>query len=201
MTLKAPTSPLSLSEHTVAETVAVVGAGICGLFTSLALSRKGFKVTLFERDTPPPEGNADQAFFTWERRGAAQFRHPHAFLGLMCSVLEKHYPDLLEEFFAAGARKVAFADTIPEQLKAQYTPEPGDEKMWVLMCRRATMETVVRRYVEHNSTVHIENSKYVTQVFTEADTEHPQNRVATGIELTDRVHANRKSVHLSLIHI
>ena len=195
MTSEAPTSPLSRSEHTDTETVAVVGAGICGLFTSLALSRKGFKVTLFERDMPPPEGNADQAFFTWERRGAAQFRHPPAFLGLMCSVLEKHYPDLLEEFFAAGARKVAFADTIPEQLKAQYTPEPGDEKMWVLMCRRATMETVVRRYVEHNSTVHIENSKYVTQVFTEADTEHPQNRVATGIELTDRVHANKKSVH------
>ena len=37
-----------------------------------------------------------------------QFRHPHAFLGLMCSVLEEHYPDLLKDFFAAGARKVAF---------------------------------------------------------------------------------------------
>ena len=33
-----------------AETIAVVGAGICGLFTSLALSRQGFDVTLFERD-------------------------------------------------------------------------------------------------------------------------------------------------------
>ena len=186
-------------EHTrtsaPAETVAVVGAGICGLFTSLALSRKGFDVTLFERDTPPPDGNADQAFFTWERRGAAQFRHPHAFLGLMCSVLEEHYPDLLEDFFDAGARKVAFADTIPDQLKDQYEPEPGDEKMWVLMCRRATMETVVRRYVEHRSTVKIENSKYVTQVFTEADTEHPQDRIATGIELTDRINENQKSVH------
>ena len=41
-----------------AETIAVVGAGICGLFTSLALSRQGFDVTLFERDTPPPEGDA-----------------------------------------------------------------------------------------------------------------------------------------------
>ena len=30
------------------ETIAVVGAGICGLFTSLALSRQGFAVTLFE---------------------------------------------------------------------------------------------------------------------------------------------------------
>lgn len=195
MTSSASTPHSPLAETSDAQTVAVVGAGICGLFTSLALSRRGFDVTLFERDTPPPEGDADQAFFTWERRGAAQFRHPHAFLGLMCSVLEEHYPDLLEDFFAAGARKVAFADTIPDQLKDQYQPEPGDEKMWVLMCRRATMETVVRRYVERNSTVQIENSKYVTQVFTEACTENLQNRVATGIELTDRIHANQKSRH------
>ena len=33
---------------------------------------------------------------------AAQFRHPHAFLGLMCSVLEEHYPDLLEDFLPPG---------------------------------------------------------------------------------------------------
>ncbi len=178
-----------------AETIAVVGAGICGLFTSLALSRQGFDVTLFERDTPPPEGDADQAFFTWQRRGAAQFRHPHAFLGLMCSVLEQHYPDLLEDFFSAGARKVAFADTIPDALKDQYQPEPGDEKMWVLMCRRATMETVVRRYVERHSDVQIENAKYVTQIVTAADPENPQNFIATGIELTDRKGANEKSVH------
>ena len=192
MTLSAPAQPLDSSRS---ETIAVVGAGICGLFTSLALSRKGFAVTLFERDTPPPEGDADQAFFTWQRRGAAQFRHPHAFLGLMCSVLEEHYPDLLEDFFTAGARKVAFADTVPDQLKDQYQPEPGDEKLWVLMCRRATMETVVRRYVERESTVQIESSKYVTQVFTEADPKNSQNRIATGIELTDRVNANKKSIH------
>ena len=87
MTMSASTSPEPNLEVNRPETVAVVGAGICGLFTSLALSRKGFDVTLFERDTPPPEGNADQAFFTWERRGAAQFRHPHAFLGLEAILL------------------------------------------------------------------------------------------------------------------
>ena len=45
------------------QSIAVVGAGICGLFTGLSLARKGFDVTLFERDTPPPEGNAEEAFF------------------------------------------------------------------------------------------------------------------------------------------
>jgi hypothetical protein len=128
MTSSASTPHSPLAETSDAQTVAVVGAGICGLFTSLALSRRGFDVTLFERDTPPPEGDADQAFFTWERRGAAQFRHPHAFLGLMCSVLEEHYPDLLEDFFAAGARKVAFADTIQINLKTNISRSRATKK-------------------------------------------------------------------------
>ena len=36
--------------------VAVVGAGICGLCTGLALAKAGHQVTLIERDAPPPEG-------------------------------------------------------------------------------------------------------------------------------------------------
>ena len=96
------------------QSIAVVGAGICGLFTGLSLARKGFDVTLFERDVPPPEGNAEEAFFAWQRRGAAQFRHPHAFLGLMCSVLGEKYPDLLAELLDAGARKMTFEDMVPK---------------------------------------------------------------------------------------
>ena len=128
MTSSASLSHSPLAESSDAQTVAVVGAGICGLFTSLALSRRGFDVTLFERDTPPPEGDADQAFFTWERRGAAQFRHPHAFLGLMCSVLEEHYPDLLEDFFAAGARKVASLTLSQINLKTSISRSRATKK-------------------------------------------------------------------------
>ena len=55
----------------MSQSIAVVGAGICGLFTGLSLARKGFDVTLFERDVPPPGGSAEDAFFSWQRRGAA----------------------------------------------------------------------------------------------------------------------------------
>ena len=174
------------------ERVALVGAGVSGLCTALALSRAGFKVDVFERDIPPPEGGADQAFFKWQRRGAAQFRHPHAFLGLMCSILEEHYPDLLDAFFAAGARKVPFEQMVPPHLYEQYDPEAGDEKMWVLMCRRATMETIFRRYVEREPNVRILNSTYVTGVIT--DTSNGQLQV-TGLELTDRQCNNEKHIH------
>ncbi len=173
------------------EKVAVVGAGIAGMCTALALAKQEFDVTVFERDIPPPDGDADEAFFGWLRRGAAQFRHPHAFLGLMCSLLEEHYPDLLEDFFAAGARRVDFKDMVPPHLLDQYTPEPGDEKLWVLMCRRATMETVLRRYVERHANIAIHNTTYVTQVRTER---RDGTLSVTGLELTDRTDGNKKSV-------
>ena len=173
------------------ESVAIVGAGICGLCTALALNQKGFRVSLFERDVPPPSGDPDQAFFEWTRRGAAQFRHPHAFLGLMCSVLEEKYPDLLEDFFSAGARKVAFKDMIPPHLSSTYQPEPGDEKIWVLMCRRATMETVLRRYVERIPNIEINNKSYITNL--EIQHKDGQN-TATGLRITDRQDNNLESV-------
>jgi 2-polyprenyl-6-methoxyphenol hydroxylase-like FAD-dependent oxidoreductase len=141
----------------MSERVVVVGSGIAGMCAALALARRGHEVRVLERDSAPPEGDADKAFFDWPRRGAAQFRHPHAFLGLMCNILEEHYPDLLEEFYAAGARRLAFMEMLPPEFADRYRPEPGDEKLWVMLCRRATIETVLRRYVERMPNVEITN--------------------------------------------
>jgi len=150
----------------VTEQVLVVGSGIAGMCTSMALARKGFAVTLLERDGEPPAGDADKAFFEWARRGASQFRHPHAFLGLMCNLLQDSYPDLLEDFYAAGARKVGFREMLSPELSAKYTPEPGDEKLFVLMCRRATIETVLRRYVASFPGVRVLNGIHVDGLVT-----------------------------------
>ncbi|MCH8258052.1 MAG: FAD-dependent oxidoreductase [Proteobacteria bacterium] len=130
------------------EKIAIAGAGICGLVTALAVADRGYEITIFERDIPPPDGDADEAFFQWQRKGAAQFRHPHAFLGLMCNLLQENYPKLLDEFYEAGARRIDFVDMLGPHLRASYKPEPADEKLWLLSCRRATIETVLRRYVE-----------------------------------------------------
>ena len=70
--------------------IAIVGAGICGMCTAISLAGDGHRVTLFERDGAPPPGDADAAFFDWQRRGAAQFRHPHAFRGQMCNLIHEH---------------------------------------------------------------------------------------------------------------
>ena len=99
--------------------VTVVGAGITGLCTALA--KEGLNVTIIERDAPPPAGGADSAFFEWNRRGAAQFRHPHAFLAVMCNLLKDSLPGLVDDIFAAGARKVTFEDMLPDDLKGVYS--------------------------------------------------------------------------------
>ena len=148
------------------EQVLVVGSGIAGMCTSLALARKGFAVTMLERDSAPPEGDADKAFFEWSRRGASQFRHPHAFLGLMCSLLQENYPDLLEAFYVAGARRVDFKDMLSPELSRQYEPQRGDEKLFVLMCRRATIETVLRRFLTSFPGVRIINDIHIDGLVT-----------------------------------
>jgi len=144
------------------EKIAIVGSGICGMCTSLALAKHGHQITLFERDVPPPAGGADQAFFEWDRKGAAQFRHPHAFLGLMCNLLQDNYPELLEDFYRAGARRIDFADMLAPELLSKYSPSEGDDKLWILMCRRATIETVLRRYVERIDNIEIINNCNIT---------------------------------------
>ncbi len=141
----------------MSQRIIVVGCGIAGMCTALALARKGNDVVVIERDTPPPPGDAERAFYEWPRRGASQFRHPHAFLGLMCNLLQDNYPDLLDDFYASGARRLDFKEMLPAELEARYRPAPGDERLWVLLCRRAIIETVLRRYVGKFDNIHIIN--------------------------------------------
>lgn len=168
-------------------TIAIVGAGICGLVSALALSKTGHRIRLLERDQAPPDGSADNAFFDWPRRGAAQFRHPHAFLGLMCNLIADNYPDLLQDFYNAGARKLPFVDMLPPAIQENYQPEPGDERLWMLLCRRATIETVLRRYVEGLGNVTLENERRVIGLLSE---QRNNQLTLTGVRLQGDEHCH-----------
>ena len=61
------------------EQVLVAGSGIAGLGAALAFGGGTRGVTILDRDPPPPAGSAEEAFYNWERKGATQLRHSHAF--------------------------------------------------------------------------------------------------------------------------
>jgi 2-polyprenyl-6-methoxyphenol hydroxylase-like FAD-dependent oxidoreductase len=128
------------------EKVLIAGAGIAGLGAALALSGGTRDVVLLDRDPPPPETSPDEAFSHWERRGATQLRHSHAFLGRLTSLIRDRYPDLMKELLDEGTRLFGFGDALVPPLARKYRPESGDEDMKLLLSRRTTLELVMRRY-------------------------------------------------------
>jgi 2-polyprenyl-6-methoxyphenol hydroxylase-like FAD-dependent oxidoreductase len=112
------------------------------------LAPSGREVTVLERDAAPPKDDPDEAFRTWNRRGVGQQRQSHAFLARLRGLIKQHHPLLLQRLLDAGCREIRFADMLPDALRADYEPEPGDEELVVLTSRRTTLELVMRRYVE-----------------------------------------------------
>jgi len=126
-------------------TVIVIGAGVAGLGSALALSRAGHRVTLLERDATPLPADPDEAFL-WDRRGAPQVRHSHALLARLRNLLRDRYPDVLDDLLTAGATEMRFADNLPIEI-TDREPRPGDDDLVALACRRTTFEWVLRRAV------------------------------------------------------
>jgi len=149
------------------EKVLVIGAGMAGLCCALTLASKDREITILEKDAPPPEGGADEAFFDWNRRGVGQLRHSHAFLARLRTIIKRRHPHLLAQLLEAGCREISFADMLPDGLKADYVAEDGDSEMAVLTSRRTTLEWVMRRYVETLPGVTIVSEAVVLGLLTE----------------------------------
>lgn len=145
----------------VTERVAVIGAGMAGLFVALALAPTGRRITLFERDPPPPDGGAEAAFESWARRGVGQLRHSHGFLARLQGLLAREHPDLLAELIEAGAREVSFADSLPDRAQARYRPRPEDEALTAFVARRTTVELALRRHVARLPNVALKTGVFV----------------------------------------
>jgi 2-polyprenyl-6-methoxyphenol hydroxylase-like FAD-dependent oxidoreductase len=107
--------------------VAIAGAGPTGLYTSLALARRGHAVVVVDRDTGPARDGQ------WRRAGVMQFHHPHAFRAQVVAALQAEAPEVLDALLAAGAERAV----LPEQ----------PERVIGLRCRRMTFERVLRAAV------------------------------------------------------
>ncbi|MBX3483565.1 MAG: FAD-dependent oxidoreductase [Phenylobacterium sp.] len=130
------------------ERVLVIGAGMAGLWTAMALAGPEREVTVLDRDPPPPAGGADAAFEDWQRRGVGHLRHSHAFLARLRTLVRDRHPALLEALMAEGVRELGFEGGLPESLKKGYVPAPIDRDLAILTSRRTTLELVMRLYAE-----------------------------------------------------
>ena len=144
--------------------IAVTGAGVAGLIASLFLARDGHDVVLLERDATPLPGNPDDAF-TWNRRGAPQVRHPHAFLARLRNILRDDLPDVQQDLLDAGATEVAWGDIAPDTLDDR-TPAAGDDDLALLACRRTTFEWVLRRAGQRTERIDLRDGVKVTGLLT-----------------------------------
>ena len=165
----------------MSERVLVLGAGMAGLFTALALAPGDREVVVLERDPAPPEGGVDEAFLTWHRRGVGQLRHSHGFLARMRNVIKARHPVLLDELRQSGCREISFTDMMPAGLRKTYEPQAGDEDMIILTSRRTSFEYVVRRYVAALPGVSIIPDAFVRQLIISAEAGEPMRVLgATG---------------------
>jgi 2-polyprenyl-6-methoxyphenol hydroxylase-like FAD-dependent oxidoreductase len=102
----------------------IVGAGPTGLYTAIALARRGHEVAVIDRD-PGPDGDR-----WWERKGVMQFHHPHNFRQQVADALLAEMPEVWHGLLAAGAEPA----TVPGL--------PGQAAG--LHCRRVTFERALR---------------------------------------------------------
>ena len=144
------------------ENFAIVGAGIAGLGTAMALAREGRHITIIDRDPPPP-ANVETAFETWERKGVTQLRHSHVFLGCLVALIRKKHPRLHAMLREAGAREIGFAESLPPLLRSTYNTgkDKNDADLAFLFSRRTTLEHIMRAYVGALPGVHFITSARV----------------------------------------
>ena len=132
----------------MSERILVIGAGMAGLWSAMALARADREIIVLDRDPPPPEGDADAAFDHWQRRGVGHLRHSHAFLARLRTLVRDEHPQLMEDLRAAGCRELGFEGGLTAKHRETYTPQPIDADLAILTSRRTTLELVMRRYVE-----------------------------------------------------
>ncbi|MDE0511895.1 MAG: FAD-dependent oxidoreductase [Gammaproteobacteria bacterium] len=149
------------------EHVVIIGGGIGGLMSALALNEHGIKSTVFERDPTPPEGIDPADSMEWHRRGVPQALHPHFFMGRLRLLIEERYPVLAESLREAGTGQSAFSDYIHPTLADRVKPMAGDAQLFSFNSRRTTFEMTVRKFVGSLDNVTINDSIKVLRLLAE----------------------------------
>ena len=126
--------------------------------------------------------SADEAF-AWDRRGAPQVRHSHAFLARLRNLLRDHYPDIYTELLSVGATEMRFGEDLPPEMVG-FAAEPEDADLAMIACRRTTFEWVLRRAALSEGRVSFRTGIAVVGVVV-APREKSATPVVIGVQLAD----------------
>jgi 2-polyprenyl-6-methoxyphenol hydroxylase-like FAD-dependent oxidoreductase len=160
--------------------VAVLGGSVAGLASGIALARRGWTVTVVERDIAPDTNDGDEAFVTWDRRHVPQFQQPHAFSARSRNLLLAHIPEVVDWLLADGIEETnLFKMLAPSEL---WSDE--DDAYTGLWTRRAAFELAIRRIAEVEPGLTLLAPAVVGGIRTDAARQGRPIRV-TGLQLTD----------------
>ncbi len=156
---------------------AVIGGSVAGLASAIGLARRGWTVTVIERDLAPDTDNGDEAFLVWDRRNVPQFRQPHAFSARSRNLLLDYIPEVVDRMRADGIEEInLFKLLAPPELWSD-----GDDAYTGLWSRRPAFELAIRRVAEAEPGVTIRVPARVTGLTTAAGVP----LTVTGITLDD----------------
>ncbi len=152
----------------------VIGGGIAGCATALALSGQGHDVTVLEKDGGPLPATPDEAQHDWDRPGIPQSRHAHTFTSRGVNLLLEREPGIYAALLDAGARPMRLGDSMPDS-----GGEAPDEELNFLACRRRTFEMVLRTQTARRPGVTVRGGVAVQGL--ELDGSGPGPRRVTGV--------------------
>lgn len=145
----APNATLASHSGLHAPRACIIGCGVAGLASALALHERGFAVTIIEADrfSANADSFADDRAWIDARRGAPQAFHPHFLMARLRAILSERFPELLVNLKAAGVWTLPMADTLDDRARVDYRSQQGDEFLAPLCARRSTFEQVLRNFV------------------------------------------------------
>ncbi|MEV0319428.1 FAD-dependent oxidoreductase [Streptomyces sp. NPDC050658] len=127
-------------------TAVVAGGSVAGLAGALALSGVGYRVLVVERAPKPPRWPVGEAVSRWKRTHVPQGLHSHTLTSLGVRVLRERAPQVLAAARVAGALTLDLTAALPADA-TDGAPEPGDDELVGLGCRRSTLELILHQVV------------------------------------------------------